>query len=299
MDSFSQEATKVFLYREDGSKVEYNLQAFTFEMRVNGVAIVRFATPKTLHALTAVSRQEMFILLEHCRRDVNVKVVVWTAQGERAFSSGASLGGSDKPDIPEDIFMEYGRRGLTPNLKTDNAFTRESRAFWDFPKPIIGAINGIAVGGGANIALCYFDMVVCSTNAKFKWPFVDIGFTPELSSSLVLPFVVGPVRAKELIYTTDWLTAEKAESWGLINDVVSPVQLLPRTLEIADKLASKPANQLSISKKVLNYQLRQKLDEHLLMENEQIQLSINEFGGKDLFKSLRNKKKPKAINSRL
>ena len=67
----------------------------------------------------------------------------------------------------------------------------------------------MAVGGGANMALAgYFDMVVCSSTAKFKYPFVDIGLTPELGSSLVLPIVMGLVRAKQVMYTGDWFSAQ-------------------------------------------------------------------------------------------
>lgn len=225
----------------------------------------------------------MMILLEECKRRADVKVVVWTSSGERAFSSGASMLPPADIELPDDMMEVYARRELTPNLRHDNALMRETRAFWDFPKPIIGAINGMAVGGGANIALCFFDLVLCSTNARFKYPFVDIGFTPELSSSLVLPFVMGPVRAKQVIFTGEWFSPQQSMEWGLINAVHAPEDLMPKAMELANMLASKPNNQLILSKKVLNYRLRKDLDEHLRMENEVIQASVFDFGGRDRF----------------
>ena len=77
---------------------------------------------------------------------------------------------------------------------------RQTIAFWDFPKPLIMAVNGLAVGGGANIALAnHADLVVCSSKARFKYPFSTLGLTPELGSSMLIPFVVGMAKAKEIM----------------------------------------------------------------------------------------------------
>lgn len=276
----------VLLWREDGSTQPFELTLMTLEVRANGVAVACFASGETFHALSPQMRVEMFLVLEHCKRSPAVKVVVWTATGDKAFCSGVSLKGSRDVTVDGAVLEEYARRGMAPNMVNDSAFVRETKAFWDFPKPIIGAVNGMSVGGGANIALAgYFDMVICSTNARFQYPFVDIGFTPELGSSLYLPLVIGPLRAKQVFYSGDWFSAQDALAWGACNEVVAPDQLLPRALAVADKLATKATPQLMLSKKLLNHHMRSFLDDQLRLENETIQASVNDHGGKDLFLS--------------
>ena len=147
-------STPVHVYRADGSSLPYELKAHTFELRDDGVAIVSHAVPKTLHSLTSLSRQEMFILLEHMRRDTRVKVCVWTAQGDRSFCSGASIAGDAPVELPEDVLQEYARRELAPNMRNDNALVRETKAFWDFPKPIIGASTQISPIPDRDGAMC-------------------------------------------------------------------------------------------------------------------------------------------------
>ena len=113
-------------------------------------------------------------------------------------------------------------------------------AFWDFPKPIVAAVNGLAVGGGANIALAnYADIVICSTNARFKYPFSTLGLTPELGSSQLIPFIVGMAKAKEIMMIGDWIAADKAVSLGLANEVVAPDALLARAMEVATDLTTR------------------------------------------------------------
>eukprot|EP00514_Thraustochytrium_sp_LLF1b_P012189 CAMPEP_0184542258 /NCGR_PEP_ID=MMETSP0199_2-20130426/1871_1 /TAXON_ID=1112570 /ORGANISM="Thraustochytrium sp., Strain LLF1b" /LENGTH=274 /DNA_ID=CAMNT_0026936029 /DNA_START=136 /DNA_END=960 /DNA_ORIENTATION=+ len=271
----------------------------TFELKSSGVAIVTHANPKSFHPLTSQYRAEIFCVLEHCKRSKDVKVVVWTAQGEKAFCSGAALKGAGEISVPKDILGEYARRGMAPNLSSDSALMNETKAFWDFPKPIIGAINGVAVGGGANIALCnFFDIVICSTNARFKYPFVEIGFTPELSSSLILPLIAGPVRAKQLIYSADWFSPEEALDLKLINKVVSPEELMPTALATAESFASKPTQQMMLSKQLLNAHLRDNLDKALYRENDFILKSVRDYGGKEVLlnrmKEMKSGKKDKA-----
>mmetsp|Transcript_14038 Transcript_14038/g.22928 ORF Transcript_14038/g.22928 Transcript_14038/m.22928 type:complete len:289 (+) Transcript_14038:140-1006(+) len=279
------------LYRDDGSTQEYVPKSIRFKLGNDGVAVVTNCVPEMYHPLTKNFRCETFAVLEHCKRCKDVKVLVWTAEGEKAFCSGAALKPMPDVHIPEEIIQEYFNRGMAPDAK-DLAYSRESHAFWDFPKPAICAVNGLAVGGGANFALSnYFDIVLCSTNARFKYPFADLGFTPELSSSLVLPFTIGMVRTKKLMFSGEWFSAQDAKDWGLVNEIYQPKELLPKTLELAGLLASKPQPQLMLSKKLLNHQLRRQLDETTLLENEAITSSLHNYGGKYLLMGKSRKKK--------
>ena len=88
-------------------------------------------------------------------------------------------------------------------------------ALWDFPKPIVGAINGLGVGGGANMALANcMDLVVCSTNARFMYPFSTLGITPEMGSTYMMPYLVGMAKAKEMMLLGGWFSAEDAVELG-------------------------------------------------------------------------------------
>merc|ERR1712232_1513393 len=138
---------------------------------------------------------------------------------------------------------EYLARHMSWNDGPDNRafWVNLCLAFWDFPKISIAAVNGLAVGGGVNIAFCNFhDLVFCSDAAKFKFPFVSLGATPELSSSLLFPYLVGFARAKELLLVGDWFTADDAFRMGLANRVVPAEKLLPEALTLARKFAAQP-----------------------------------------------------------
>jgi len=290
--------SKINLHRDDGSMVEYVTQQTAVEIRDDGIAVVFFDSEKTLHSFTKILRAEMLFILEDLKHRENVKVIIWTGRGERAFSSGAALGGKNpEVDVEEEILEEYKRRGSYPNFHTDSVLTRETLAFWNYPKPVIGAINAQAIGGAANIALLYFDMCICSERAKFRYPFVEIGLTPELGSSLVLPLIVGFARAKEVVLTGDFFDGHKAKEWGLVNDVVPHEELMPKALELARKLAKQPSHQLMLAKQLLNHQVVEKLESTLLLENQVIFSSLNDFGGKqrmlEKMMSMQNKKKAK------
>merc|ERR1719223_472459 len=115
-----------------------------------------------MHSLTSNLRMEYFLVLEHINRCDAIKVVVWTATG-KAFCSGAALKGAGEIKLDEEIVAEYRRRKMAPNLKADMAMVYDTQAFWDCKKVIVGAINGLAVGGGANMVLSnYFDIIYCA-----------------------------------------------------------------------------------------------------------------------------------------
>ena len=142
------------------------------------------------------------MVLEHAARDPEVKVLIWTATGERSFCSGAALKGAGPLHVPEAAATEYAKRRMMNDLSdpSDSFWVPLIMAFWDFPKPVVGAINGLGVGGGANIALAnVMDLVICSTNSRFMYPFSTLGITPEMGSSLMMPYLVGMAKAKEMM----------------------------------------------------------------------------------------------------
>ena len=234
------------------STEDYELHSISYSCNADGVAVAAYNDQATLHSLSPSLTTETFVVLEHAARDPAVEVLIWTATGERAFSSGAALRGDKTVHVPKHALEDYAKRGML-SRPGDMVMAAQTIAFWDFPKPLIAAVNGLAVGGGANIALAnYADMVLCSTNARFKYPFADLGLTPELGSSLVIPFLVGMSKAKEIMMIGEWFSAEDAVRLGLANEVVEPDQLMARATEIATDLTTKQADALRLAKRVMN-----------------------------------------------
>mmetsp|Transcript_22227 Transcript_22227/g.48579 ORF Transcript_22227/g.48579 Transcript_22227/m.48579 type:complete len:320 (+) Transcript_22227:112-1071(+) len=241
-----------------------------------GVAVVAFNSPKTLHCMSPGLVMETMLILEHMRRDSAVRAVVWTGTGTKAFCSGAAMGGDQSYGVDQDVVKAYDKRGL---VNDDIACTKLTKAFWDFPKPMIMAINGLAVGGGANMALAnYGDVVFCSTNSKFMYPFARLGLTPELGSSQLIPFVVGMSKGKEMMFGADWFSAEEAVNWRLASAVCAPEELLPKAMAFAIKAAAVHPETARLIKKVMNSTLREKLDEVMKRENAVIMEAIDKSG---------------------
>lgn len=171
------------------------------------VALLRFNRPSSLNAFNIELRKEIVRVLSELATDDDVRAVVLAGTG-RAFSAGYDIsgGGSQdkKPTVAEYQRMYDGEIGHFP------------LAIWDFPKPIIAAVHGYAVGGGCEIAmLC--DMTVAAESAKFGEP--EIRFAS--SSTLVLPWLVPMKAAREILYSGKLIGAQRAYELGMINEVVA------------------------------------------------------------------------------
>jgi len=246
-----------------------------------GVGIAAFNTPKSRNCLALQQQMEIFMILEHARRDDRVKALIWTGTGTKAFNAGADLRGNKTCTVPSHLVKAYAARCMAP--QQDNmVMDHMTKAFWDFPKPVIIAVNGVAVGGGANIALAnYGDVVICSRNARFMWPFAKLGLTPELASSMVIPWLVGMSKAKELMMTGDWFSAEEALRLNLVSVVCEPEALLPRAVDLAARIVAGSPHiaGLKLMKQVMNAPLREQLDAVLLREQDIIMQSVEATGG--------------------
>eukprot|EP01065_Artemidia_motanka_P034876 TRINITY_DN42867_c0_g1_i1.p1 TRINITY_DN42867_c0_g1~~TRINITY_DN42867_c0_g1_i1.p1 ORF type:complete len:312 (+),score=158.34 TRINITY_DN42867_c0_g1_i1:76-936(+) len=265
----------VKLYYESGAVVDHPLRSIAYELdEATGVALVTFSDEKTLNALTENMMAEVFCILEHAKRDPKVKALVWAGKG-RAWCSGAALKGDRKIYVPKDIQKEYAKRNMMRNPR-DMVLKSQTLAFWDFPKPQIAAVQGMAVGGAVNMAFAnYFDLVLVSDDSKFKYPFVKLGLTPELGSSMVLPRLVGYARAKELLFLGEWFTAQDALRLGLANRVVPRGQLVEEAVKLARKMAAEP-NQaaLRLGKEIVNGYQRKELEQVLDAELKAIFASV-------------------------
>lgn len=200
----------------------------------DGIATITLNRPDQLNAFTGTMMNELMDALDHTDADDEVRVVVVTGAG-RGFCAGADLssggatfakGGSDVKTKVEGVTRDGG--GLT------------SLRFYESHKPIIGAINGAAVGVGVTMTLP-FDIRLASTNAKFGFVFARRGIVPEACSSWFLPRVVGISKAAEWVYTGRIFSAQEAFEAGLVRSVHEPDDLLPAAYAIAREIADNTA----------------------------------------------------------
>jgi len=187
---------------------------------IDGVAKITISRPP-LNVLNIETLMEMAMALEEARKDSNVKVVVITGAGDRAFSAGVDV----REHFPDKI-----DRAL-------ESFHKVFHALVDLHKPTVAMVEGFALGGGCELAAAC-DMVVASENARFGQPEISVGAIPTVATVL-LPRLIGRRRAFELIFTGDVIGAEEAKQIGLVNKVVPLDKLADATNELTNKLKEK------------------------------------------------------------
>jgi len=221
----------------------------------DGVAVVTFNRPDAMNALSKALRAALNQAIRELDADPEVRVIVLTGAGERAFTAGLDL-------------KELGTDPL--GMGAANATTTEENpalAVLACSKPIIGAINGVAITGGFEVALAC-DVLVCSTNARFADTHARVGITPGWGLSQKLSRAIGPYRAKELSLTGNFLSAQQAYDWGLVNRVVEPAELMPTALKLAAEMASIEGEMLVTYKAMIDDGYKLALGEGLKLEHE-------------------------------
>ncbi|MFD9430432.1 enoyl-CoA hydratase/isomerase family protein [Streptomyces sp. NPDC060002] len=200
--------------------------------------------PETLNALTPGMRDHLIDLLGEASADPEVRAVVLTGTG-RGFCAGADLrGGSTGGERVAGDVSRTLRLGAQ----------RLVCAVLDCEKPVIAAVNGTAAGLGAHLAFAC-DLVLAAESARFIEVFVRRGLVPDGGGAYLLPRLIGPLRAKELMFFGDALTAPDAERLGLVNRVVPDGELDKTAREWAARLAAGPTRALSLTKQLVNSSL--------------------------------------------
>jgi enoyl-CoA hydratase len=221
----------------------------------DGVAVVTFNRPEAMNALSKALRAALNQAIRELDADDSVRVIVLTGAGERAFTAGLDL-------------KELGTDPL--GMRAANATTPEENpalAVLDCKKPIIGAINGVAITGGFEVALAC-DVLICSTNARFADTHARVGITPGWGLSQKLSRAIGPYRAKELSLTGNFLSAQQAYDWGLVNRVVEPAELMPAALKLAAEMASIEGDMLITYKAMIDDGYALPMGEGLKLEHD-------------------------------
>jgi len=208
--------------------------------------------PRELNALTSVMLDELARALAAAESDAAVRALVITGSGEKAFCAGADLRQVlaecpvGEPDFLDRAAATLGR-------------------LRDFPKPVIAAVNGLALAGGLELVLCC-DLVIAADSARFGDAHANFGVFPGGGGAAILPRRVGPARAKYLLYSGEQVSAHRMLDWGVVNEVVPPAELRAATDALVAKIAAKSPLVLQRMKRVADRALDQPRDDALTHE---------------------------------
>jgi 2-(1,2-epoxy-1,2-dihydrophenyl)acetyl-CoA isomerase len=217
-----------------------------------GICTIVLNRPEVLNALNSKMVDELLKAIDEINRDDSTKVLVLTGAG-RGFCAGADL--REIQWTPEVMPVRLNL------LHSQQIFT----GIVNMEKPVIAAVNGVAVGAGCNIALAC-DIVIASKEAKFSQIFIRVGLVPDLGGMYLLPRLVGWHKAKELIFTGKMIGAEEAEQIGLINKAVSAQEFNSIVRDWAQQLANSPLRAIGLAKKILNSSVESNIAAVLEME---------------------------------
>ncbi|MBA3322232.1 MAG: enoyl-CoA hydratase/isomerase family protein [Pyrinomonadaceae bacterium] len=241
------------------------------------VAVITINRPDKLNALNIKTREEGAAALDELREDAEVRVVIITGAGEKAFIAGA------------DIAEFQGRTAVTQRdvMTGRSLFT----AIDTFPKPVIAMINGFCLGGGNELAMAC-DLRVASERAKFGQPEINLGIIPGGGGTQRLTHLVGETRAMELMLTGDMIDAQTAHQLGLVNMVVPAADLEAKTMELANRIAEKSPVALRLVKEAVKTAARSSLDEGLRREIDLFALCFSSEDKDEGVKAFLEKRKP-------
>ena len=244
----------------------------------DGIAIITFNRPKALNAMNSETMAELLDAATLCKKDDNIKVLILTGSGDKAFVAGADIAQMQNITVAEGLkFMELGHETL--------------RLIETMPKPSIAAVNGFALGGGTEISLAC-DMRFAAENAVFGQPEILIGIIPGWGGTQRLPRLVGMGIAKELILGGGQINAQRAYEIGLVNRVLPAAALMEETTKFAKKLASLPAFAVKMAKYSINYGYDLALDNANRLEMECCAQCFSTQDQKEGMKAFIEKRKP-------
>jgi len=226
----------------------------TIKLQKGHVGLLSLNRPQAMNAISTQLAKELLAGLEELELDDEVFAAVLTAEGDRAFCVGADL--KERKDMSKEDMKK--QRAL---------FVRAFTAVAAFPKPLVAAVNGYALGGGCEFALgC--DFIIASENAAFGLPEVGLAIIPGGGGTQLLPRVIGRNKAKELIFTGRRISAAEACRLGLVNYVVPPAELMNKTMEIMAEIVKNGPIALRQAKRAINLGVELDLNTALALEAE-------------------------------
>ena len=229
------------------------MSSILFEIK-NGIAFITLNRPEKFNAFNREMALLLQAKLDECASLHEVRCVYITGAG-KAFSAGQDIGeltGDNKLEIKQILSEHY------------NPIVKRIR---NLPKPVIAAVNGVAAGAGANMALCC-DIVVAANSASFIQAFSKIGLIPDSGGTFTLPRLIGWQKASALMMTGDKVSAAAAEQMGMIYKTFSDESFEEESKKLATTISQMPTKGLAYTKHALNNSFHNSWEEQLLMEDE-------------------------------
>ena len=221
---------------------------------IDGVGKITLNRAEKYHSFVREMALQLQDVLDICKEDENVRAILITAEG-KAFCAGQDLGEATDPNGPEltQIVQEHY-----------NPIIRKIRYI---EKPVVAAVNGVAAGAGASIAICC-DIVVATESASFIQAFSKIGLIPDSAGTFFLPRLVGMQKATALMMTAESVSAKDAEEMGMIYKVFPDDKFVEESWKLVSKLAKMPTKGLGLTKQLLNASYSNNLEQQLSMEDK-------------------------------
>ena len=246
------------------------------ERPFSDIVVLKINRPQVRNALNLEVRTQLADEVTRCGADPAVRCVVITGS-DVAFAAGADIG-----EMAEAGPVEVMSRNVQ----------KYWRALMDCPKPLIAAVEGFALGGGLELALCA-DIIIAGEGAKLGLPEVKVGILPGGGGTQKLARLVGRHRAMLLIMTGKMFSAAEALGMGVVSEVAPSGQALPRTLEVARDIEAMPAVSIMQIKEIINAGLNAPLDTALMLERKAFQLQFATHDQKEGMRAFMEKRKPK------
>lgn len=242
------------------------------------VATITVNQPQTLNALNTKTLKELEAAVEMIEQDKDIRAFIITGSGPKAFVAGADIHELDNM-TPSDglVFMDLGQK----------VFNRIENG----TKPSIAAVNGYALGGGCELSMCC-DIRIASENARFGQPEIKLGNLPGWGGTQRLTRLIGKGRASQMIFTGEFMKAEEAECWGLVNKVVPLENLLEEAMELAQKIASKGPIALKEAKRAINEGVNHGIETGLLVERYGVAICLTTQDQKEGTAAFLEKREP-------
>lgn len=239
-------------------------QNLSYEVLKKNIGLLIINREKLLNVMNLETVRELNSFISERLPGENIKVLIITGAGSKAFVAGADI--KQMREMNRIEFKEYCEISHSNFNKLQ-----------DYNNPVIAAINGYALGGGCELALAC-DIRVASDNAKLGFPEVKLGIFPCWGGSQRSSRIMGPGKVKELIFTGDMIDAVEAEKIGLVDRVVKKENLMTEVLNMAGKIARNSPNAIGYAKEAINNGIEMEIDKALEME---INLGVNCFDSKD------------------
>ena len=248
-----------------------------FEIK-EGVGKMTLNRPEKYHSFVREMALQLQDALDKCNNDKSVRAILITATG-KAFCAGQDLGEATDPNGPD--LTQIVQEHYNPIIKKIR----------NMEKPVVAAVNGVAAGAGASIALCC-DIVVATKSASFIQAFSKIGLIPDSGGTFFLPRLVGIQKATALMMTAEPVTATDAVNMGMIYKVFSDDSFEEESWKLVSKLAVMPTKGLGLTKRLLNASYSNNFEEQLDMEDKCQTIAGNTSDFKEGIEAFFEKRKP-------